>query len=571
MTKILDCTIRDGGYLNNWHFDKGMVKELFRHLSKTGIDYIEIGFRSSEKYFDRKEYGLWRFTDEELLNELFSDLSGTTLGLMVDLGKVDLEDIPEKADSLIGLYRVAAHKHKVEDALKFCEELKAKGYQVALNLMGISGYNWDDFDRFIPLLSKSNIDFLYFADSYGSLFPDQVKDYIQILKQTGKKLGFHPHNNLQLAFANTLEAMKSGIHMVDATIYGIGRAAGNLALETLIGYLVKSKGLKKLNNIPILDFIDKYFTRLRKEHKWGYSIEYMLSGMYAVHPNYSKTLLAYHEYEMRQLGKALEVVNEIKPVGFNKEILKKIINSGFLSSKEQTGEEASPEYFTKLREKYTVKYVNRHEERDFLILANGHTLRTMQSAIQEFINKYNPIVMGANNLGGLFVPYYHAFANKRRFEKYINTVNLASKLLISSSFEDSYIASYTDKSHEKIVHIDRLTLPFVIKDGVIGSHCRTVSVLLAATAIVMGAKRIFIAGMDGYKNKENFLNQMVHFYGETDEAEEFRLVMDKHDQNEEILKSINNYLKNHNKEELHIITPTTHEAFYTSIENFISS
>ena len=136
--------------------------------------------------------------------------------------------------------------------------------------------------------------------------------------------------------------------------------------------------------------------------------------------------------------------------------------------------------------------------------------------IDQFVDKYNPIVMGANYLGGLFTPGYHAFSNKKRFISYIEQVSSESELLLSSSFEKEFIKEHTNRKFEPIVHLDRASNYFEIKNGVISSNCRTVSILLVAMAIVMGARRIFVAGMDGYKNKEGFLKKGIHFYNETE-------------------------------------------------------
>ena len=159
--EILDCTIRDGGYLNNWNFDRKIVKELYRNLSRTGVDIIEIGFRNIQK----KDLGIWYSTPEELINELFRDISGATLSLLVDDGRVDLSRIPNAKDSLIKVYRIASHKNKILEAIRLCEEIKTKGYTTSLQLMGIVGYTPGDFSAIIKPLSESSLNYIDFADS----------------------------------------------------------------------------------------------------------------------------------------------------------------------------------------------------------------------------------------------------------------------------------------------------------------------------------------------------------------------------------------------------------------------
>jgi 4-hydroxy 2-oxovalerate aldolase len=563
--EILDCTIRDGGYLNNWNFDRKFVRELYRNLSRTGVDIIEIGFR----HFQKKDCGIWYSATEELLNEQFGDIHGASIALLVDQGEADLAAIPKAKDSLVSLYRVTAHKHTINGALKMCDQIKAKGYDVSLQLMGIVGYSPKDMKELVRPLKQSGVDYIYFADSYGSLFPQDIKAYIDWLRPTKKKIGFHSHNNLQLAFANTLEAIRCGIDIVDGTVYGMGRGAGNLPLEVLLIYLEKTLNHVKYNALPVLDLIDRYFITLNEEIKWGYNLPYMLSGLLEIHPNYAKALTDRKEHTAEDMVKVLETVKSLKTTGFSKETLDKVLESGMAKPVEgQETEAATAKAVAKVSKKEKVVYKDRHKGRDFLILANGATLKEYKAEIDEFIRKNDPVVMGGNFLGGLFKPDYHGFSNRKRFMSYIDQVAPESKLLMSNSFDSKFVRDYTKRSFEPIVHLNRLSSHFDIKDGVITSNCRSVALLLVATAIVMGGRRIFIAGMDGYKSEENFRTNKLHFYDEEVETKNFRMLLELHNWNEKLLGSINDYLTAQGKDGLYIITPTSHKQFYKSIYNW---
>jgi 4-hydroxy 2-oxovalerate aldolase len=562
--EILDCTIRDGGYLNDWNFDKKFVRELYRNLSRTGIDIIEIGFRNIQK----KDYGIWYSTPEELIHELFDDISGASIALLIDQGEVDLERIPQSKNSLVSLYRIASHKDKVAEAMQLCDQIKERGYRTSLQLMGIVGYSQKDKEELLKPLSQSSVDYIYFADSYGSLFPGQIQELVNWLKPTGKKIGFHPHNNLQLAFANTLEAIRCGIDIVDGTVYGMGRGAGNLPLEVLIIYLEKTLNHEKYNSIPILDLVDRYFIKLQDEIKWGYNLPYMLSGLLEVHPNYAKALTDRKEHTVDDMVKILETIKSKKLIGFSKDTLDEVMQSDF--AKLADGEEAlnQDNDITTLLAKHQVTYEDRHAGRDFLILANGSTLKEYKTEIDEFIKKNDPVIMGGNFLGGLFEPHYHGFSNRKRFMSYIDQVSADSKLLLSSNFEDSFIRDYTGRDFEHIAHLNCISSQFNIIDGVINSNCRSIVMLLVATAVVMGGRRIFIAGMDGYQSEENFKANKVHFYDEAAETKNFRMLLELHNWNEKLLQSINRYLTGQGREGLYIITPTSHKQFYKSIYNW---
>jgi 4-hydroxy 2-oxovalerate aldolase len=584
-TKILDCTIRDGGYLNNWRYSKQMVKDLYRAVSKSGTDFIEIGFRSSDKYFDPSEMGVWRFTPEELVNEIAGEVAGSPIALMLDYGKADLEDIPLRSKSNVSLYRVAVNKTKALEAIEFSNAVADKGYLVSIQLMGIVGYTDEDFAKILPALKTSRLSIVYFADSYGSLLPSDIEKYIKILRGVNKPLGFHPHNNLQLAFANTLEAIKHGVDYVDATVYGMGRGSGNLPLETLITYCEKTIDENKYNVLPILELINKYFIDIARELSWGHNLPYMISGAYEVHPNYARALIESGRYSIEDMQSVLKLVRVMNPVGFDKSIITRIDKLGFFSS---PGHDMQETVITGHTDDLPVchtggaAYKDRHDGRNLLILSNGTSLVLCRDKINRFIELYDPVVIGSNYLGGLFVPHYHSFNDRKRFSDFISFVHPDSKLLLSSTFPREFICEYTDRDYELIGHKEAQDVSFNIENGLIVSSSRAISVLSVATAIVMGAKNIFIAGMDGYKDAETFMSKGIGARPEPSDfhndpmkisarSGEYKEQMAWHNSINNSLRDINEYLLSHNRNELIIITPTTHKAFYKDIDSFLLS
>lgn len=582
-TKILDCTIRDGGYLNNWKFSKQLVKDLYRAVSKSGVDFIEIGFRSSDKYFNPSEMGIWRFTPEEVVNEIVDEISGAPISLMVDYGKVDLADIIEASKSNVALYRVAVHRDKVLNAIELANAIADKGYKVSIQLMGIVGYTEDDFKKLIDPLKSSRLSFVYFADSYGSLLPSDIEKYITLLRELEKPIGFHAHNNLQLAFANTLEAIRRGVDIIDGTVFGMGRGVGNLPLETLIAYFEKTADGSKYNVLPILELIDKYFLYFHKEFNWGYNLPYMISGIYEVHPNYATHLVESGEYSIEDIQSVLQLINKLNPIGFDKNIIAQIAQTGFVGKKGLDAEIMSELNKVDRTEPYQfaeVSYKDRHKGRNFLILANGPSLVFYQDKINQFIKLFDPIIIGSNYLGGLYIPHYHSFNNEKRFIDHVNEVHPDSKLLLSRNFSREFIKKYTDRDYELIQHSNESDFSFTVENGVIMNNCRAVSVLSIAVAIVMGAKRIFIAGMDGYKDFETFITEGIHPHSKPTESGaavikisarsgEYKEQMEWHNYIDRLLRQINEYLLTNDLNELIIITPTTHKSFYRNIDSFL--
>ncbi|MDD5691371.1 MAG: aldolase catalytic domain-containing protein [Candidatus Omnitrophica bacterium] len=562
--KILDCTIRDGGYLNGWAFDLPMVREVYRNVSKSGVDFIELGFRNT-LLIDKNP---WLCVSEDILHKIVSGIPGVPVSLMLDYGKFKSSDIPLASDSIVRMYRLAIHKKDIKDGMRYFSRLKSKGYRLSLQLMGINAYADKDFKELVLRLKNEDLDYLYFADSYGALFPANIPRIFNWLRETGKSIGYHPHNNLQLGFANSLTAIKEGADIIDATIYGMGRGAGNLPLEILVMFLEQINEHSRYNCIPLLDLIDRYFISLQKEFPWGYSLPYMLSGIFGLHPNYAKALIDRREYDMATISKFLEFIKEQEPEGFDKTKLDVLFKQGVWipGARHRRFDKKEAQIVKHGRE---VTYLNRHPKCDFLILANGPTLAVYQPKIKKFIRKYNPIVIGVNFLDHLFIPDYHGFSNKKRFTQYIDMVSAESRLLLSSSFESGFIREYTPRTYETVFHLDRADTQIGIIDGVITTNCCTIGLLMASVAIVMGAKRIFIAGMDGYQNCPEKKTHTFHFYDEGEEAIDLSILAEKHSYNQKMMNSINQLLSDRGGEGLHIITPTSYGRFYTDINHWL--
>ncbi|MBW2617542.1 MAG: aldolase catalytic domain-containing protein [Deltaproteobacteria bacterium] len=564
---ILDCTIRDGGYLTDWRFSLKVVKEVYRAVSKAGVDYVELGYHASERFYDPKKYGLWRFSPESALREVCSGVKGARIGLMVDSGGFDPADLPPSSQSLVELIRIAVHRDRLDQALREASAVKEKGYQISLQLMGYSTYPHQVRQDLKRMLEGAPLDFVYVADSYGSILPDQMEAFLEPVQSIeGIKVGFHPHNQLQMSFANALEAMRCGVDIIDGTIYGIGRAAGNLPLETFVAYL-QARWPDRFSVLPLLNVIDRHFLSLKQKHPWGYQLPYMLSGLMNIHPNYAKALVERREYTIEDIWKGLKAV-ALKPVvGFSKDLLDDLITSGLAVNSSpvlslSTPEEKAGASLPQRRPDYQ----DRHRGRDFLVLANGPSLGVYADRIRAFIEKYDPVVLGGNFLGGLFVPHYHAFTNKRRFMDYVGQVHPDSKLLLGTNFEEPFIREQTNRDFEWLVFQNRLA-DFDIKEGVVTANCRTVSVLLCAVVLVMGASRVFVVGMDGYTQLTG--EGVVHFYDETDDSRDPEHLLEQHRQCLYYLGQVNDYAEAQGLEGIHILTPTTYAAFYKGMGNYL--
>ena len=281
--KVMDCTIRDGGLMNKWYFSDDIVKSVYNACVEAGIDYMEIGYKSSEKIFSRKEHGPWKFCDEKDIRRIVGEnKTNTKISVMVDIGRVELEDILPKSKSVVDTIRVATYVHQMDKAIFMAEHCIDKGYETSINLMAVSKVNERDLDEALHDVAKSRVPIFYVVDSFGSLYCEEIemltRKYMDLLK--GKTIGIHGHNNMQLAFSNTITGIIHGCNMLDATLLGLGRGAGNCPIELLIAFLKNPK----YRLLPLLQVIQDHIAPMKKNIDWGYHIPYLVTGSMNEHP-----------------------------------------------------------------------------------------------------------------------------------------------------------------------------------------------------------------------------------------------------------------------------------------------
>ena len=283
--KVFDCTIRDGGLVNNFHFTDDFVKGVYDTCVASGVDYMEIGKNNSSTLMCDEEFGAWNFCKEDDIRRIVGNNdTNLKIAVMSDIGRTVNSELLPKSESVVDMIRIATYIHQIPAAIELAEEAHAKGYETTINIMAVAKAFDNELDEVLDMLSKTNVDIIYIADTFGSFYPEQInkltKKYMEVAQKSGKQIGIHAHNNIQLAFANTIESMIYGTSFLDVTISGLGRGAGNCPMELLIGFLKNPK--YKL--MPVLKFIEENIVPLEKELDWGYSIPYMLTGQLVEHP-----------------------------------------------------------------------------------------------------------------------------------------------------------------------------------------------------------------------------------------------------------------------------------------------
>ena len=284
--KIFDCTVRDGGLMSDHHFDDEMVRAVYAACVDGGVDYMELGYKASKRIFAPSEYGRWKFCSEEDVRRIVGENdTPLKLSVMADAERTDYhEDILPSDQSVLDVIRVATYIHQIPVALDMIKDAHDKGYETTVNLMAVSIVPEWQLDEALEILAESEVDAIYLVDSFGALYSEQVdhlvRKYLSYAEPSGKTVGMHAHNNQQLAYANTIEAVIEGANMLDGSMAGLGRGAGNCPIELLIGFLHNPKFRLR----PILRCIQEHVEPLREKLLWGFDIPYMITGLLNQHP-----------------------------------------------------------------------------------------------------------------------------------------------------------------------------------------------------------------------------------------------------------------------------------------------
>lgn len=387
MFKVLDCTLRDGGYYNCWDFDPIVVSNYLRAMADSKIDYVELGLRN----FSKPGFlGAFAFTTDIFLNNIELPV-GPTYGVMVDAKTILSADmsIAEAVNSLfsdaeeskIGLVRVAAHFHEVESSEEIVSILKDKGYIVGFNLMQAGGKPAEIIAEKASTISQWRmLDVLYFADSLGNMDSVEVERvYTAVKSEWDGPIGIHTHNNMGKGLDNTLIARSLGITWLDATITGMGRGAGNTQTESLLAVLDK-EGSKYISK-PVYELVIRYFEKMQKNYGWGSNLLYFLGAQNDVHPTYIQNLLSNSHYGTDEIVGAIDYLSNLEgTTSYNGAVLDSAID--FTEKKLKVSGDS------------TIKGI--FNGREVLIITNAPSTAKYASAIELYIKTVKPVVLSIN-------------------------------------------------------------------------------------------------------------------------------------------------------------------------------
>jgi 4-hydroxy 2-oxovalerate aldolase len=305
--QLIDCTIRDGGLMNNWEFTSEAVTAMYRANLEGGVDIMEMGYRVSPKVFNREDHGPWRFCEEEVLRQIVTDKPVTMkIAVMADIGRCFKEDFIPSEESVIDIVRLACYVHQIEEAIELSDHLNLLGYKTFFNIMAVSSNDNETVRACLEKVNKTGAEGVYLADTFGSFLSGDIKERMAFYREycPNLKLGFHGHNNIQMALSNSLTAVEEGVEYIDASYFGMGRGAGNTPLELLLPLMGKeSKGISSM-----VKTIQTYIEPLMGDYRWGYRIPYGVSGLLNQHPREAMAVVGstedvcYKEFYERSAG-----------------------------------------------------------------------------------------------------------------------------------------------------------------------------------------------------------------------------------------------------------------------------
>lgn len=526
--KLLDCTLRDGGFLNDWNFTYPAINSIFRRLVKSHIDIIEIGFIDDRRDFDenRTINPSTKCFDKILENQSHPKAE---IVAMIDFGTCDIENIAPKNESLIDGIRVIFKKKDMHKAIEFCHRIKEKGYHVYTNPVSITTYSDREMLDLIDLINNLKPNAMSLVDTYGLLHKDRLFKYFYLLDNNLNNeisIGYHSHNNFQLAYSNSIELLNIKTNrniILDSSLYGMGKSAGNCNTELLAMYL--NENLNKNYDISeILNAIELDILKYTKEYSWGYQFTYYLSALNDCHPNYVKYLEKKNMLPVKDIHAILQKIDNNKKLTYNEAHIETLYQNYLQNN---------------IDDQNTYKeLIKRIQNRQILLLGPGVSIKTQKSKIEKFIENTKPIVISVNHINSIYPTDYIFISNPKRFDKYQDGEILyknRGKLIVTSNIKDAttkadFILNWNNlKSTETIVGESSLYI-------------------LLKALLKLNINKVILAGFDGFsKYAKNYYDKNEQFYQQHQDVNEVTTA---------IIEQLNKFKKSIN---IQFLTESTYE------------
>ena len=484
---ILDCTLRDGGYVNDFTFGKPVIEGFLNKIAKTSVECVEIGFLKGDKVDENKTF----FLSMESVKNVLSGRKDEKIKYFVmydtssplDLGKISKCD-GTSADGV----RVIFKNNKIDEGYEACKKFIELGYLVSANFVSTNVYSDEEFAKNIKRFNELDLFSMAIVDTFGSMKNDTFLHYVKVADENMRKdivLTYHGHNNLQQAYQNAISFVNLNLDriiVIDASVFGMGRGAGNLNIELFAEYLNKTKG-KKYHIVPMLEIMDEYLQQIYQTKFWGYSLPLYISGSLDVHPNYAIYLAEKNTLTEKSLYEILSNISASDKLIYKKDVAEKYYLDYMNNYINDSGD------ISKLENEFKNKKV--------LILAPGKSINDNVSEINKYISDKDFLSISLNFYNDNFKTDYIFSSNMRRFRSIesnidkIKSENENLKIILTSNMRDGVNKDYV---------LNFYSIAVESKDIVDNAGLMAMNLVQR-----LGAKEVYIAGMDGYSTDNPYV------------------------------------------------------------------
>lgn len=472
--KLLDCTLRDGGYINDWKFGYHTICDIIKKLVESQVNYIEVGFLRDCQY--QKDAAVFN-NCAEIANVLPEKRGNTQFTAMALHNKYDINKLENYDGKTIDALRITFHDYDIDEGLEYIEKAIAKGYKVFANPINIMGYSDAQILQLLEKVNRVKPYAFSIVDTFGSMMKEDLLRIYSLVEHNLDKsivIGLHLHENLGLSFSLAQEfiTMKASERecVIDASMFGMGRAPGNLCMELIMDYMNKTQtGTYNMN--PVLDGIDDHIAKLKSIEPWGYSTAYALSAKFNLHRNYAEFLLSKGRLRAKQINQILASIEDCKKTAYDERYVEDLYQEF------QNHEIEDENLIKELKLKLSGEKV--------LVLAPGSTIISQKEKIQEFIREYSPTIFAANFSPDDYLEDYIFCSNAMRYEVLKDKQNNADILITSNlldiSEKEKNVLNFVELSFDEL------------------GSCDNCVIMLIKLLIRLDVEEIALAGFDGYK------------------------------------------------------------------------
>ena len=525
---LLDCTLRDGGYVNDWEFGHNVITGIYKKLDLAGTEYIEVGFLDDRRKFDINRTIM---PNTECFNALFENIPKLNAipVAMIDFGTCDIRNIGECSASFIDGIRVIFKKEKIREALPFCQAIKEKGYKLFIQAVSITSYSDDELTEYVDKINNISPYAFSIVDTYGLLNSKKLTHYFKLIDEQLDpqiSMGYHGHNNFQLAFSNTIRflELKTERNLIaDSTVYGMGKSAGNCASE-LISFHMNQYFEKDYDVSQILETLDTDIMPIYRKRYWGYSYNFFMSAMENCHPDYVKFLLDKRTLTASSIKEILDGIPEDKKLSFDRTVAE----DEYIKFQNASDNESCQE--SELKELLS--------EQTIILLGPGGTIASNTEYITKKKEEKHAVIIATNFVPDQLECDFVFISNSKRYSKLANQLNgkkLESKLIITTN-----VNPFDIKPNYKINYQSLIGEMNILIDNAL--------ILCISMLVHMKVTKVFLAGFDGFMDENSDYFDVSFSFGGTQE--------DRKIKNEETILSLIELKKNI---EIEFLTPSLYQ------------